>query len=119
MKTIIALVFLVSLSCWSSIAQTRGPGVSAWPHRIPCRISDASNRDLFVMTLGDVAAAIADGFYDPLKDEVTLKDGTVKSNYYRETRGLKYFKPIDKSRFALPPDGAPGTTTIRTSARQR
>jgi hypothetical protein len=57
------------------------------------------------MTLGDVTPVIADGVYDPLKDEVRLKDGSVKSNYYRDTLGVKYFKPVDKSKFPLPPSG--------------
>ena len=49
-----------------------------WPYPIPCRISDGPNKDLFIMTLGDVATTLADGTFDPAKDEVRLKDGTVK-----------------------------------------
>ena len=76
-----------------------------WPHPIPARVRDSSNRDLFVMTLGDVTPPIADGIFDPVKDEVRLKDGSVLKNYYRETLKIKYFQPIDKSRFPLPPSG--------------
>jgi hypothetical protein len=77
----------------------------AWPHPIPARIRDGNNKDLFVMTLGDVRTEIADGIYDPSKDEVTLKDGTVMKNYYRDTLRVKFFKPIDKTIFPLPPSG--------------
>ena len=58
-----------------------------------------------VMTLGDVSPSIADGVFDPAKDELRLKDGTVLKNYYRDTLKIKYFQPIDKSRFPLPPSG--------------
>jgi hypothetical protein len=57
------------------------------------------------MTLGDAETSLAEGVFDPLKDEVRLNDGTIKHNYYRDVMGVKYFKPIDKSRFPLPPSG--------------
>jgi hypothetical protein len=77
----------------------------AWPHPIPARLRDGSNKDLFIMTLGDVKTDLADGIYDPSKDEVTLKDGSVMKNYYRDTLRVKFFKPIDKTIFPLPPSG--------------
>ncbi len=77
----------------------------AWPHAIPCRIQDGTNRDLFVMTLGNVETPIADGVFDPVKDQVTLKNGTVISNYYRDVLGVKFYQPLDKSRFPDPPSG--------------
>jgi len=58
-----------------------------------------------VMTLGDVETSLADGRYDPAADEVVLKDGTITKNYYHDKLGIKYFKPIDKSNFPLPPSG--------------
>src|SRR6185503_16397104 len=76
-----------------------------WPHPIPARIRDGANKDLMVMTLGDVSTSIADGIFDPAKDEIRLKDGTVVKNYFRDTLKIKYFQPIDKSRFPLPPSG--------------
>ena len=57
------------------------------------------------MTLGDVETSLADGVLDPQADRVTLKDGKVIENYYKSTLDVKYFQPIDKSRFALPPSG--------------
>jgi len=57
------------------------------------------------MTLGEVETSLADGVLDPQADRVTLKDGKVIENYYKSTLGVKYFQPIDKSRFALPPSG--------------
>ena len=78
---------------------------SSWPHPIPCRIHDGINPDLFVMTLGDVETPIADGVFDPTKDSVLLKDGTTQTNYYRDTLGVKFYQPLDKSRYHLPPSG--------------
>jgi hypothetical protein len=88
-----------------ALAAQPSPPSRAWPHPIPCRIQDGSNPDLFVMTLGDVETPIAQGVFDPIKDEVTLKDGTVTSHYYRDVRGIKFYEPLDKSRFPLPPSG--------------
>ncbi|HEY0459443.1 MAG TPA: NPCBM/NEW2 domain-containing protein [Pyrinomonadaceae bacterium] len=91
---IINLLFIFSLLCQSIAAQT-----------IPARVKDSSNKNLFVMTLGNVETPLADGTFNPEKDELRLKDGTVKTNYYKETLGIKYYKPIDKSKFPLPPSG--------------
>ncbi len=76
-----------------------------WPYPFPCRIHEGANKDLFIMTLGDVKTPLADGVFDPVKDQVTLNDGTVIKNYYRDSLGIKFFKPIDKSEFPLPPSG--------------
>lgn len=81
------------------------PARETWPHPIPCRIQDGDNPDLFLMTLGDVDTSLAQGIYDPVKDRVTLKDGSVKENYYKEVLGLPYYQPIDKTNFPLPPSG--------------
>jgi hypothetical protein len=116
-----ALCFLTALvlSCGIQWAQTPVPQKAspqaqpaakaepavAWPHPIPARIRDGNNKDLFIMALGDVKTDIADGIYDPSKDEMTLKDGSVMKNYYRDTLRVKFFKPIDKTIFPLPPSG--------------
>ena len=76
-----------------------------WPHPIPARVRDGANKDLMVMTLGHVLPSIADGTFDPVKDELVLKDGTILKNYFRDTLKIKYFTPIDKTRFPLPPSG--------------
>ncbi len=76
-----------------------------WPHPIPCRIQDGDNPDLFMMTLGDVDTSLAQGIYDPVKDQVMLKDGSVKENYYKDVLGLPYYQPIDKTHYPLPPSG--------------
>ena len=76
-----------------------------WPHPIPARIRDGSNKDLMVMTLGDVTTPLADGVFDPVKDELRLNDGAVVKNYFRDTLKIKYFHPIDKTQFPLPPSG--------------
>jgi hypothetical protein len=78
---------------------------SAWPVPVPCRIQEGSNRDLLVMTLGDVQTPVADGVFDPVADTVTLKAGGVKTNYYRDTQGVRFYRPLDKSHFPVPPSG--------------
>jgi len=77
----------------------------SWPYPVACRVHDGTNPDLFVMTLGDVDTPIADGIFDPVADRVEMKDGTVRTNYYRDVLGVKFYRPLDKSRFALPPSG--------------
>jgi hypothetical protein len=79
-------------------------GGTGWPRPIPCRINDGLNPDLFVMTLGDVTTPLTQGTFDPLTDEVRLS-GRVLPHYYRDSLGVKYFHPIDKSIFPLPPSG--------------
>ena len=76
-----------------------------WPHPIPLRVRDGANRNLMVMTLGDVETSLAEGMYDPVADKATLKDGSVVEHYYRDKLGVKYFQPIDKKNFPLPPSG--------------
>ena len=116
MRSIICLAALVFALGGIQMAQTTRPAgrrpasrpaaaAPTWPHPIPARIRDGNNPDLFVMTLGDVTTPLADGLFDPVEDRVTLRDGSVIPNYYRDTLGVKYYKPIDKSIFPLPPSG--------------
>lgn len=79
--------------------------IESWPHPVPCRIQDGTNPELMVVTLGDVDTPLADGVFDPVNDQVRLKDGTVKTNYYRDVLGVKFYQPLDKSRFPTPPSG--------------
>jgi hypothetical protein len=85
----------------SAVAGTR----DSWPHPIPARVKDGSNPDIFAMTLGRVTTALADGTFDPAADRVTLRDGTVMPHYYRDTLGVRFYTPIDKTIFPLPPSG--------------
>lgn len=98
-----------SLMCALLVGIVGGTGRAAepaqWPHPIPCRIQDGANPDLFVMTLGNVQTPVATGVFDPAKDQVTLNDGTIKTNYYRDVLGVTYYRPLDKSIFPLPPSG--------------
>jgi len=105
MRRISYLLLISSLACHLGFAQSVIKPRPAWPRPIPARIRDHSNKDLMVMTLGDVKTILADGMFDPAKDEVRLNDGTVKENYYKVALGIKYFQPIDKSKFQLPPSG--------------
>ncbi len=86
------------------VAQETTPAEN-WPHPIPCRTHDGTNSDLLVMTLGQVDTPLADGTFDPVKDAVTLKDGNILTNYYRDVLGVKFYQPLDKSRYPLPPSG--------------
>ena len=81
------------------------PEKAAWPTAVPCRIQDGGNLDLFLMTLGDVETPLSQGIYDPRTDDVTLNDGTVMRRYFQDTLGIKYYTPLDKSIFPLPPSG--------------
>jgi hypothetical protein len=105
MKKILLLLLLPSLFCQMVLAQARVDARQSWPRPVPARIHDGGNLDLLVMTLGDVNTSLADGTFDPANDEVRLKDGTVLKNYYRDTLKVKYYHPIDKTRFPLPPSG--------------
>ena len=106
MRILVSLFLIPLLICETALAQSHTTSAQAdWPRPVPARIRDGNNRDLMVMTLGDVDTVLADGMFDPLKDEVRLKDGTVRQNYYKEALGIKYFQPIDKSRFPLSPSG--------------
>lgn len=99
----IAFLLMIFLLGQLTLAQSRL--VNALPETIPARLRDGVNKDLFVMTLGPVETSLADGLFSPAKDEVRLPDGTVKSNYYKDILGIKYFRPIDKTKFPLPPSG--------------
>jgi len=119
MRIAICLLSFTALLCVITFAERRVPstladsnadtkrelGKKSWPYPIPLRVRDGANPDLMVMTLGDVETLLADGRYDPTVDEVTLKDGTIMKSYYRDKLGIKYFTPIDKSIFPLPPSG--------------
>ncbi|HXD30371.1 MAG TPA: NPCBM/NEW2 domain-containing protein [Pyrinomonadaceae bacterium] len=100
--SILRVAFFVFLTL-SATGETNSQ--TSWPRPIPARIHDGVNKDLTVMTLGDVHTNLADGVFDPVKDEVRLNDGTVKPNYYKGALGIKFFSPIDKSVFSLPPSG--------------
>jgi hypothetical protein len=117
MRTIAALLLLLSLVAVPN-ARTKfaksgttkpkprtAPNGKTWPHPIPMRSKDSANKDLFVMTLGDVETSLADGIFDPKKDEATLKSGESIKDYYRNKLGIKFYTPVDKTRFALPPSG--------------
>lgn len=102
---IVLLALLLGLSIADTAAAGQSEAADNWPRPIPCRIRDGANPDLLVMTLGNVDTPLADGWFDPAKDQVRLKDGTVMTNYYRDTLGVKFYQPLDKSRYPSPPSG--------------
>ncbi len=118
MRLIVGLLLLCCLLAFGLLNETQefrttpsfAAGTEAapnrdWPHPIPLRVRDGANRNLMVMTLGQVETSLSDGMYDPLSDKATLKDGSVIENYYRDKLGVKFFQPIDKTNFPLPPSG--------------
>ena len=105
MKKIATFVIVTFFSATIVLGQSKQSGSSSWPHPIPARLKDGNNREVFVMTLGDVKTPLADGVFNPTRDQVTLKDGSTKQNYYKQAMGIKFFQPINKSRFPLPPSG--------------
>jgi hypothetical protein len=104
MKFFVCLLLLWVLACQPLTAQLK-PGERKWPHAIPARTKDSDNRDLFIMTLGDVKTPLADSTFDPAKDEIRTNDGSTRADYYKKTLGINFFEPIDKSIFPLPPAG--------------
>ena len=96
--------FLPSLFLASAVAFP-APSASGEDRSFPCRIRDGANPDLFVMTLGNVETPLAQGRFYPIKDQIRLKDGTLLGNYYRDSLGVKFYRPLDKSAFPLPPSG--------------
>ena len=83
-----------------------GP-VTPWPRTVPVRLEprDGERDDLMVTTLGEVKTPLANGSFDPVADRVTMSDGRVLEHYYRDSLGITYYKPLDKSIFPVPPSG--------------
>ncbi len=104
MKVILHWLFAAAAVALVAVPATAADSPT-WPYPVPCRIQDGANPDLFVTTLGPIETPIADGVFDPVKDQVTLKDGTVIENYYRDRLEIRYYQPIDKTHFPLPPSG--------------
>jgi len=75
------------------------------PEQIPARIHDGTNPDIMVMTLGNVRTPLAEGIFYPYEDRFIFKDEREIKNYFKNTLGIKYYQPIDKSNFPLPPSG--------------
>lgn len=86
-------------------SQAAGADTAPWPHPIPARTQDGANRELFILTLGRVETPLADGEFDPARDVVRLESGQELEHYYRDILGIKYYAPLDKTRFPLPPSG--------------
>jgi hypothetical protein len=105
LKLLVCTMALAAASSGGMVHAAEAAPVRSWPHPIPCRVQNGANPDLFVMTLGEVETPLTDGVFDPVQDRVTLRDGTIKMNYYRDVLGVKFYQPLDKSRFTLPPSG--------------
>src|SRR2546423_15505051 len=102
MRLHVRLFLISALICQTALAQMRVGTGASWPRPVPARIHDGGDRDLFVMTLGDVNTVLADGAVDPARDEVGLKGGSVVQKYFKGKLGVEDFRPVDKSRVPLP-----------------
>lgn len=89
----VSLLPLVLFSLMSAFGQSPEA-----PNHIPCRVNDQGD-DLFLMSLGNVTTEIAHGWFDARNDEVVLNDGRRIPNYYRDSVRIRFFRPIDKSRY--------------------
>ncbi len=75
------------------------------PEEIPCRITGGTNNNIMFMSLGNIKSGVTQGKFYPYNDKVELLDGTVITDYFKERLKVKYYKPIDKTYFPLPPSG--------------
>lgn len=89
----------------STFALAADPPTTPWPRPVPARLAPEQYDERFILTLGNVETALADGKYDPQTDRFTRDDGSVIEHYYRDLLGVTWFKPLDKSVFPLPPSG--------------
>ncbi len=105
--TRIRIFFLITAISICSLlwGQNRPSHDKTWPYPVPCRITDGNNPDVMVMTLGDVQTPLAQGIFNPSADEVKLNNGIVLPNYYKDSLKVRYYSPVDKSKFPLPPSG--------------
>ena len=72
----------------------------------PCRTNDSLNSDILFLALGyPDLSAIKHGDFDLANDRIYKNGKVISENYYKQTLGLKYFQPIDKSTFKLPASG--------------
>lgn len=95
-----------STSSAARMTADAGP-VTPWPRTVPVRLEPrrGGRDDLMVTTLGEVQTPLADGTFDPVADEITTSDGRVLEHYYRDSLGIAYYRPLDKSIFPVPPSG--------------
>ena len=100
MKRILLISLL--LVTFGSLPALAAPGER---RPIPCRIRDGENPELFIMTLGNVGTPLTQGLFFPDTDQVRVTSGSVIDHYYRDTLGIKYYKPIDKTHFPVPISG--------------
>jgi len=75
------------------------------PDRLPARITDGPNQELMVMTLGQVNTPLAEGTFYPYEDKIVLNNGQEITGYFKNKLGIKYYQPLDKTIFPLPPSG--------------
>ena len=118
----------VSDSAFSMRASAPGEThVVAPADAFPCRLAAAGNRDVLQLSIGCVDSLRCDSLYSPSHDEaITFKADHVALtrqgdgfrlitrgplgvlehfNFMKVTRGLPYFRPLDKSAFARAPAG--------------
>jgi hypothetical protein len=93
-KILVILLFVISLQSYAQ-SITRA-----------CRTNDSLNPDVLFLSLGNPdLSRVKQGDFDLANDRILQNGKVIQSNYYKQTLGLKYFQPIDKSVFKLPASG--------------
>jgi hypothetical protein len=72
----------------------------------PCRTNDSLNADVLFVALGNPdLSRVTQGDFDLANDRIIKNGKVVYPNYFKQTLGLKYFQPIDKSVFKVSASG--------------
>jgi hypothetical protein len=85
-------------------AEAAGP-VTRWPRIIPARTKPPLRDDVMITTLGEVETPLADATFDPIRDQLTARDGRVVDSYFKTVLEVPYYTPVDKSLYPVPPSG--------------
>ncbi|GEM_PF-6249290 len=83
----------------------KDPG--AWPHPLPCRLKPRRDDGIRHFVLGDLVPGLAEGWYDPVLDRVTMYDGTLLQAFFEA-----YLE--DPGPIAPPEPGRTGVLSCRT-----
>lgn len=102
MKKYLIHLFTIGLAFVSTTGYCQN---KVWPYPIPCRINASISANVLFLSLGDITTSVAEGTFYPVEDKVVLNNGTVIENYYRDSLGFPYYKPIDKTYYPTAPAG--------------
>ncbi len=95
MKNIICLILLLNF-CSSRAGASEKDS-------IPCIFHNTG--DILFLNLGRVDYPVKQGYFFPNYDKIILNNGSVISNYYRDTLGFEYYKPMNPESWDHAPTG--------------